>query len=552
MGCQCLVIVPPVEFQKPKDLPIEREPPLSRLPQECELKAVPESVTFALTAVGKERKEVVKIANVGGRTCELMSVRVVGTVPDGHSAFVQAEALPRPYLLMKGATLSVEVIFRPDRKSTKFEGVLRVDSSSPTTPRLTVKLEGESAGPCFRVAPPKLNLGDTQRGCSSRAKAITLLVDDKPHCPDTVTVTTIDFVSGSSPSFSFVSKPPLPFVIRRGQNKTVDVMFQAKDLGKETGEVLIKVAEYPDDFNVALEGRGVPDASQTDTFIQKDRSLVDILFVIDNSCSMGDEQDSLADNFNSFIKWAIQLKSDYHIGVTTTDVSGRRYAPGCLQGGASRVISLKTPNPVVAFSENVRVGTRGSSREEGLEAAYQSLLPHSRGNKVCTDGFYRNDAMLSLIFVSDEPDQSRRPVSFYLNFFRTLKKDKPQLVSASAVVGPERGGCSSQHGNAGPGPRYRSMARELGGLTASICAASWSNTLNQLGIASFGRQSKFKLSRTALPSSIIVKVGEDLVPRSETNGWSFDEKTNTVLFAPTFIPEVGKVISIQYQVACQP
>ena len=52
---------------------------------------------------------------------------------------------------------------------------------------------------------------------------------------------------------------------------------------------------------------------------------VDILFVIDDSGSMGEEQAKLAANFAPFVATLEEAGADYRIAVTTTDDG----APGC-------------------------------------------------------------------------------------------------------------------------------------------------------------------------------------------------------------------------------
>src|SRR4051812_46110298 len=58
----------------------------------------------------------------------------------------------------------------------------------------------------------------------------------------------------------------------------------------------------------------------TDTFVQGDLvgGYADILFVVDNSGSMSEEQTLLANSFNTFINWVITQKVDFHIAITTT------------------------------------------------------------------------------------------------------------------------------------------------------------------------------------------------------------------------------------------
>src|SRR5688500_11794018 len=59
----------------------------------------------------------------------------------------------------------------------------------------------------------------------------------------------------------------------------------------------------------------------TDTFVQGDLvgGYADILFVIDNSGSMYDDQVRLAQSFDTFINWIVGESVDFHIAITTTD-----------------------------------------------------------------------------------------------------------------------------------------------------------------------------------------------------------------------------------------
>ena len=59
--------------------------------------------------------------------------------------------------------------------------------------------------------------------------------------------------------------------------------------------------------------------TQIDVYFQEVRNVVDVLLVVDNSCSMIDEQEKLADNFQAFIDAFEGANVDYQIGVVTTD-----------------------------------------------------------------------------------------------------------------------------------------------------------------------------------------------------------------------------------------
>lgn len=70
---------------------------------------------------------------------------------------------------------------------------------------------------------------------------------------------------------------------------------------------------------------------------------VDILLVIDNSGSMGEEQRALANNFKSFIEVLEDpdVDANFRIGVTTTDLGGH-FFPSCQGRGDAGLLRLKS------------------------------------------------------------------------------------------------------------------------------------------------------------------------------------------------------------------
>jgi hypothetical protein len=328
---------------------------------------------------------------------------------------------------------------------------------------------------------------------------------------------------------------------------------------------------------IPLYGEGSEDATNEDTFTQLETPEVDILFVIDNSCSMSEEQASLTANFESFIQFADAQALDYRIAAITTDIEGGIFGgtpcPGSLvplrpagtpQGAcgyfadgnvaasdpAWRLVTPdEQPSPATAFAAIASQGTDGSGTETGLQAAYQALsAPLITG---WNTGFLRPDAYLALIFVSDEEDQSLQSVDFYSNFFLSIKGFRnTNLFSASAIVGDAPSGCPTAFD---PGLRYIEVANRSGGIFESICTPSWSDSLENLGLSVFGYKSRFFLSNQPVPGTVVVTVdGVVIQPRAPSGQvrWTYDPATNTVNFAPLAIPEPGSEIVIRYQAEC--
>lgn len=77
---------------------------------------------------------------------------------------------------------------------------------------------------------------------------------------------------------------------------------------------------------------------------------VDVLLVIDNSGSMGDEQANLAANFGPFIERLEAAGADYRIGITTTDIGGPLCGAGNSANGGELQLSSCIDRPATFTS----------------------------------------------------------------------------------------------------------------------------------------------------------------------------------------------------------
>lgn len=138
---------------------------------------------------------------------------------------------------------------------------------------------------------------------------------------------------------------------------------------------------------------------------------IDLLFVIDNSDSMKEEQNKLAANFKLFVD---ELKKtnigDLHVGVVATDAQ-----PDAPLGTLIRVDKksrfIKTrevPQSIFErqFASTIQVGVQGSSIEKPLEAMRLALSPKKLNDPNHNGGFLRDDSLLVILFVGDEDDCS--------------------------------------------------------------------------------------------------------------------------------------------------
>lgn len=150
-------------------------------------------------------------------------------------------------------------------------------------------------------------------------------------------------------------------------------------------------------------------------------TLVDLLFVIDDSNSMVAEQANLIASFDGFIE-DIQTNlaevNDYHIGIVTTDAYALNQPSDCQQLGAlvtdsavgacgpwaaGRYITL-ADELAPAFTCAANVGPDGDTNERQIAAALRAIGPELAEPGGCNEGFLRDDALLVLVLITDEDD----------------------------------------------------------------------------------------------------------------------------------------------------
>lgn len=253
----------------------------------------------------------------------------------------------------------------------------------------------------------------------------------------------------------------------------------------------------------------LPPTTQTDVVIQVTSPTVDVLYVIDHSCSMADKQVRLNNNFPLFMQYFVDSGLDYHIGVVTMDTTsnndGDRGILRSVPQSANRWIDSNHLTPIAAFSTMSLLGISGSGVEKGRDPAYTALELRRNSENV---GFVRDAALQHIIFVGDEVEQSgSSPIgkAEFLAWMRALKLF-PDNTTAHSITGLPTGGHSGcyadQQGD------YLDYANQTGGITFDICAPTeqWPGFLDELGFQAAGLKREFFLSRLPVPSSIELSV----------------------------------------------
>ncbi len=243
-------------------------------------------------------------------------------------------------------------------------------------------------------------------------------------------------------------------------------------------------------------------------------SKIDIVFVIDDSGSMSEEQSNLAANFPQF---ATNLEDyvtsngdslDYRVAITTTgrDItytqeplpipiseSGDNGAFLNMPGVGRRWLQRGDADVVGTFSSVANVGTGGPSFEMPLMMLDWAF--HDRTDDGTNAGFLRDDALLAMVVLTDEDDCSRSgnnwqlglfddlcdpnelfPITDYTTMLDDLKDERGRW--AMAVIAGETT-CESAYGGATEAVRLKNFVAETGenAVFSSICDSDLASSL---------------------------------------------------------------------------
>ncbi len=281
---------------------------------------------------------------------------------------------------------------------------------------------------------------------------------------------------------------------------------------------------------------GYTERQYNETFQQADvPSNADVLFVIDNSASMVEEQELLGMNFEAFMDAVEGTYADFQLGVISTDTDGDE--AGKLHGG---VLTPETDDLAGIFLDAVQVGTSGSRDERGFDAALLATNPD------INPGFVRGSAKLNVVVLSDEDDHSEGEVIDIVEDFQSASGAGG--FSLHAIVGDLPDGCASGLTAASPGERYLTAAELTGGYRYSICREDFTEVMAQIGLDLSGLQTVFPLAEVPDPESIEVQVDGVVMTERAVDGWTYLAGENAIGFDGHAVPRPGMDVVVSFNV----
>ena len=257
-----------------------------------------------------------------------------------------------------------------------------------------------------------------------------------------------------------------------------------------------------------------------DSFNQPDTTDgVDILVVIDTSCSMGDNETQLLAGVEAFMNnlpeadWRLNM-----IPASPDKVLTEQQFP------------LVPGDDIIDAQQMYDGMTQTGHLEEGFQATQDYILSNPYAST-----WLRWDAALLVVFVSDEEEQSDMSVDDFTDWIDNYRSSV--FMSSIINLDPAESLCNVSTTYAGY--RYEEATLMYSGVVMDICSKDWTDGVRDAS-NSIDPISEWGLTYVPIKESIVVFV--DSVPFVD---WGYDPIGNKVLF--TVLPDGGSLVEIGYR-----
>jgi hypothetical protein len=255
---------------------------------------------------------------------------------------------------------------------------------------------------------------------------------------------------------------------------------------------------------------------------------VDILFVVDNSGSMGGIQDNIVKNSKIFMEEFLKTNFlKWRMGIISTDKDQEPFL------GFETIFNEESLAPIQKFSNAINaLGTNGDYKEY----VFYNTLRHLTNPKF---SFVRRHAHLAIIMVTDEKEQSEKDFGAqfealtFINSLKSLKNTERITRFYGAFDYNDLASCKA--GDVYKGSPFETVINETGGIYMSACTADFGKKLARIGkdIVEFVDSPSITLNTRPIISTIEVFFNDKLLKggaREDGGVWYYDKYFNTINF----------------------
>ena len=250
---------------------------------------------------------------------------------------------------------------------------------------------------------------------------------------------------------------------------------------------------------------------------------IDILWVIDKSCSMSVHDDSLIDGVQAMMN------------NLPTDVNWRLKM--ITAGGSSHIVQPTTFPLTRGDTPTDALDMLNALPADGYEKGFDAAK-----NYIMTDAYaqtwMRHDASLLVVFVSDEEEQSAMTVNDFIMWYENIRNG----VYMASIVNVDTADSICTHAPYSNmiGARYMEATDYFSGNVIDICEDDWGTAVEE-ATNEIEPYENYRLTHIPYTDTIVV-----FADGSMYNDWRFDETDNKVYF--DILPAEGVHVEIGYEV----
>ncbi len=488
------------------------------------ISVLPDRVDFGVKTSQDVVRETLTLRNDG--TSRLFVDEIV--LKSDVSFEIEYPKLQLPFDLAPGEEAAFDVVFTPEEGGA-LGGTVRIYSDAVNEPELVVPIAGEGALPALVISPNPMVFGDRFIPCSTQQ---AFVVQNQGAEPLVVTSVGLD---GAAEQLSFSQGPPaVPITLSKGQSFAVPILFDPSFTQDVAADLVVESNDLAGEARAAITGRAIWAQEKIDTFEVPPSIPVNIIFAVDQSCSMADQQAVLASEIPAFINIFDAADVDVSIGVTTGQSNG------CFSGGV-----IRTSNP--GWKSTFTAAIADKSNTTYTEALLQAVTLSVQAS--CNSTFRDAGAPLHVIYVSDEADQSDgySPTPFgnyWASHYTVLQAYAGTApLRAHAIVDLYQG-CGGEPNDPWA---YVKVAQQTQGQQLNICGGGWASTFQNIATQALGDLKFYRLS-SGSPNTNSIDVKVDGV--SVLTGWTYDPARGGIVFDE--VPEPGVTIDVSYGVSACP
>ncbi|MFN3454791.1 MAG: hypothetical protein ACK41T_07495 [Pseudobdellovibrio sp.] len=213
------------------------------------------------------------------------------------------------------------------------------------------------------------------------------------------------------------------------------------------------------------------------------------------------------------------------------------------------------------LTDRIILGESGSDVERGLDSM-KYVLSSEYLNSVHSD-FLRQDALLSVIFISDEIDQSNEfgnPNSNdFVNFLNQIKPaflDGTRSWVANYIGILSTQSCDLLGGQVALGTQFLKLVHASQGVSSSICAADLSLAVANIKARLVDQITAYRFLDQPNKSTVQVTIAGRAIHESAVSGWTLETEIGAlgqILYVLKFhgdaIPAANEKIDVSYKPA---